>query len=129
MKELTKEQYIERVSVSNYERAYLLLLEDNAVYLRANMDFGGDIGLRIEMMHFELDKKLGFWEADCNCRERYPGGIYFIEYESFEEAEEKIINDFLDLEENVIYLYSEDNELKDLVNSYPDKTLVYVVTD
>ena len=129
MKELTKEQYIERVSVSNYERAYLLLLEDNTVFLRANMDFGGEIRLRIEMMHFELEPELGFWEANCNCRDRYPGGIYFIEYESFEEAEEKIINDFLDLEENVIYLYSEDNELKDLVNSYPDKTLVYVVTD
>ena len=115
MKELTKEQYIERVSVSNYERAYLLLLVDNTVYLRANLDFGGEIGLRIEMMRFELEPELGFWK--------------FIEYDSYEEAEEKIINDFLDLEENAIYLYCEDNELKDLVNSYPDKTLVYVVTD
>lgn len=129
MKELTKEQYIEKVSVSNYERAYLLLLVDNTVYLRANLDFGGEIGLRIEMMRFELEPELGFWKANCNCRAKYPGGIYFIEYDSYEEAEEKIIYDFLDLEENLIYLYCEDNELKYLVNSYPDKTLVYVVTD
>lgn len=61
MKEITKKQYIERIN--DYERLYLVMTDDHNIYLKADIEYGGEIGLRIEMMDFKLDTSLTFWNA------------------------------------------------------------------
>ena len=78
MQEITKEQYIERIN--DHERLYLVTTDDHNIYLKADIEYGGEIGLRIEMMDFKLDTSLTFWNACNECRCRYTGGICFIEY-------------------------------------------------
>ena len=122
---ITKEQYIQ--SIYDYEKLYLITIESNIVYLKADIERGGDIELRIEMMEFKLDTSLTFWESCCECRCRYPGGISFIEYDTYEEAQLNVIDDFLNLSQNSIYLFCEENELIAVAEKYNNQS-VYVLT-
>lgn len=124
MRVITKEQYIQ--SIYDYEKLYLITIENNKVYLKADIERGGDIELRIEMMDFKLDTSLTFWEACGECRCRYPGGIYFIEYDTYEEAQLNVIDDFINLSPNSIFLFCEDNELQAVAEKYNNQS-VYVL--
>ncbi|MGN1305119.1 MAG: hypothetical protein ACI4YB_08800 [Oscillospiraceae bacterium] len=125
MQEITKEQYVQ--SVNDYEKLYLITIENNEVYLKADIERGGDIELRVEIMDFKLDTSLTFWKACGECRCRYPGGIYFIEYDTYEEAQLNVIDDFLNLSPNSIFLFCEDNELQEVAEKYNNQS-VYVLT-
>ena len=90
MKELTRQQYI--ANIDNYEKLYLIIVEDENIYLRA--DFENEEILRIEMLYAELNPALKFLDAEQEGRKNYCGKIYFIEYESNEIAEQNILTDF-----------------------------------
>ena len=126
MQVLSKEQYVS--TISDIEKAYLISIKYGKAYLRADIEKAGDIGLRIEMMDFELDTSYGFYKANNICRNNYSGGISFIEYDSFEEAERSALNDFLRISDNAIFLFCDDNELNELMNNYSDDIDIYVVT-
>ena len=125
MQEITKEQYIR--SINDYEKLYLIVTENDIVYLKADIERGGDIELRVEIMDFELDTSLTFWEACGECRGRYCGGINFIEYNSYEEACANVLDDFLKLAPDSIYLQCDDNELKSVLEKYRNQS-IYILT-
>lgn len=122
---ITKEQYVQ--SIYDYEKLYLITVKNKEVYLIADIERGGDIELRVEMMNFQLDTSLTFWEACGECRCHYPGGIYFIEYNTYEEAQANVINDFLNLSQNAIYLFCEENELPAVAEKHNNQN-IYVLT-
>ena len=125
MTELTRAEYVS--SITDYEKAQLININNDKIYLRADIECGGGIGLRIETMCFELNTKLGFWKANSECRNNI-GCINFIEYDSYEDADSQIINDFVSIENNALYLKCRDDELKDIKTKYPDSTAIYVIT-
>ena len=133
MKELSKEEF--KNNIFDQEKIYLISIEGDKVYLQADIEFGGDIGLRIDIMDFDLDTSLGFWNASGECCGRYCGGMTFIEYDSYEEASERILDDFLNLHNSSVYwdrepmyLYCEDYELDCITKAYTDKSLIYITT-
>ena len=115
-----------------HDKVYLFadIEEDNDTYDDNNEFFA----FRIELLEFELDTTLTFSEANLECRERYCGGIYFIEYNSVNESRTNVLKDFLSLFEKMpklkqaIYLLCEDDELKDILKEYPDN-VIYVMTN
>ena len=118
MKELTRQQYIE--NICDYEKLYLLIVEGENIYLRA--DFENEENLRIEMLHAELNPALNFLDAEQAGRKNYCGKIYFIEYENNEIAEQNILTDFLNLaDDNAIFLLYENDDLKKILEIYPNK--------
>ena len=123
MQELTKIQYIK--SVTDYEKLYLVISDDESIFLRADIE--NEENLRIEMMYFELNTAFSFSLANSECRERYAGKIYFIEYDSDEEAEKNILKDFLSLSDNAIFLLCEDDELKNILPKYPNESIYVVI--
>ena len=125
MQEITKEQYIKRIN--DYERLYLVTTDDHNIYLKSDIERGGEIGLRIEMMDFMLDTSLTFWNACNECRCRYTGGICFVEYDSYEEAKQNIIIDFLNLSPNAIYLFCKDTEIQEVADSFSNQN-IYILT-
>lgn len=125
MQEITKEQYIKRIN--DYERLYLVTTDDHNIYLKSDIERGGEIGLRIELMDFMLDTSLTFWNACNECRCRYTGGICFIEYDTYEEAKQNIIIDFLNLSPNAIYLFCKDNEIQEAADNYSNQN-IYILT-
>lgn len=124
MQEITRDEYIS--NIVDYEKTHLIITTDYAVYLRADIDTGGDIGLRLEYMYFEMDTSLPFNESNSDSR-NCGRSIYFDEYGSFEEAEQEAIKDFLYICEDAIYLMCEENDLKDILPKYKNKS-IYVVT-
>ena len=126
MTEITKQEYISLIN--NYELLYLVGIESEKIYLRADIEYGGDVGLRIEQMNFELNTYLPFSEANSNCRGNYCGGIRFIEYCDEIEANQRIISDFLKLGNKPIYLKCCDDDIKNVINSYPDEQAYIVIT-
>lgn len=124
MKEITKEQYV--LSISDYEDAYLIQTDNGKIYLYGDIEYGGEIGLRIEMMNFEMDTDLPIAEASSECRGYYAGGINFIEYESEEEAKQYVIEDFLSLRKNAKFISCKSDELKVIAQTYKDQ-LIYIV--
>lgn len=125
MQEITKEQYIERIN--DHERLYLVTTDDHIICLKADIEYGGEIGLRIEMMDFKLDTSLTFWNACNEFRCRYTGEICFIEYDTYEEAKQNIIIDFLNLSPNAIYLFCKDNEIQEAADNYSNQN-IYILT-
>ena len=141
MKELNCEQYIK--NIVNYEKLYLLLTHKDKVYLFADIEehenyIIGGLVYRIELLEFDLDTSLSFSEANAEGRERYFGDIYFIEYKSRKESEKKVLKDFFNLakeiknkekinkeptDKKIIYVLCEENELKDVLKSYPDNII------
>ena len=116
MIQLTKEQYI--AQINDLEKIYLIYISHKNIYLNADIEKGGDIGLRIEIMNFLLDTSLGFWNANNECRSKYVGGISFIEYNNYKDATETIISDFLNLNNNAIFIKCKDSELNDISKLY-----------
>ena len=117
MKELTRQQYIE--NICNYEKLYLIIVEDNKIFLRADIEDAEN--LRIEMLHAELNPALKFLDAEQAGRENYCGKIYFIEYENSEIAAKNFLIDFLKLANDAIFLLYENDNLKKILEIYPDK--------
>lgn len=125
MQELSKEQYIS--TISDLEKIYLVELVNDRMYLLSDIEKGGDIGLRIENMFFEMNTLLGFQKANRECRGNYSGGISFIEYNDYNEAECNIINDFINLEKEAIYLSCFDTDMEKVIYKYPSKARLYIV--
>lgn len=125
MQEVIKDCFMQ--NIIDCEKLYLINIENNEVILKADIERGGDIGLRVEMMNFKLDTSLTFWESAIECRSRYSGGIQFIEYDTYEEAQLNIIDDFLSLSPQSIYLMCENNELQLIATKYNYQS-IYVLT-
>ena len=56
MKELTRQQYIK--NICNYEKLYLIIVEDNKIFLRADIEDAEN--LRIERLYSQR-KKVKLW--------------------------------------------------------------------
>ena len=118
MKELTRQQYIK--NICDYEKLYLIIVEDNKIFLRADIE--DTENLRIEMLHAELNSALKFIDAEQESRKNYCGKIYFIEYENSEIAAKNILKDFLNLaDDESIFLLYENDDLKKILEIYPNK--------
>lgn len=117
MKELTRQQYIK--NICDYEKLYLIIVEDNKIFLRADIEDAEN--LRIEMLHAEWNPALNFLDAEQEGRKNYCGKIYFIEYENNEIAAKNILKDFLKLANDAIFLLYENDNLKKILEIYPDK--------
>lgn len=124
VQEISKEQYV--LSISDYENAYLIQTCNGKIYLYGDIEYGGEVGLRIEMMNFEMDTDLPFSEASSECRGYYAGGINFIEYDNEEEAKQYVIQDFLNLTKGAKYISCKSNDMKLLTHNYK-KHLIYIV--
>lgn len=124
MQEVTKEKYIQ--SIMDFETLYLIEIENNKVFLKSDIECGGDIGLRTEIMNFKLDTSLTFRETCSECRSHYTGGIQFIEYDSYDDAKLSVIDDFLNLSPQSIYLICEDKELQAFTTKYNNQS-VYIL--
>ena len=127
MKEITKEQYLQ--DVNDFEKMYLIAVDGGRVFLRADIERGGEVGLRIETMNFELDTAFGFWQANVDCRGRYAGGISFIEYENYDEAESRVMDDFVGIADRATFVYCGDGELKNIASVCPDGAFLYARTE
>ncbi|MGN1137067.1 MAG: hypothetical protein ACI4SF_12720 [Oscillospiraceae bacterium] len=79
------------------------------------------------MMDFKLDTSLTFWNACNECRCRYTGGICFIEYDTYEEANQNVIMDFLNLSPDAIYLFCQDTEIQAAADNYQNHN-IYILT-
>ena len=130
MQEISREEYISRINPQEncYLNLNLIYCSEDKIYLIADIEDKGN--LRIEMMKFKMDTSLNFLEANSECRGRYSGGIYFIEYDSEEETEKNIIKDFMDIETyvEIIYLLCKEDDLKNILPKYKNK-IIYVMTD
>ena len=125
MQEISRKEYIN--NVVDYEKLYLILVDDDKVYLRADIE--NEENLRIEIMDFEMDTSLNFLESNSdsrNCGRK----IYFIEYDSYEMAEKNIVKDFMNLYENceIVYLLCREDDLKNILQKYKNKS-IYVITE
>ena len=121
LQKLTRQEYVS--NIVDLESLHLLTVSDGKVYLRSDIELTGDGELRIEMMDFMLDQSLTLSEANSVCRGHYAGGIYFIEYGSIREAKENIMADFLEIEPDGIYLFCNDDELKQITEKYTNKNV------
>lgn len=117
MKELTRQQYLE--NIYDFEKLYLIVTESDKIYLRADIE--NEENLRIEMFYLELNTSLKFFDAEQEARQDYCGKIYFIEYDSNEIAEKNILTDFLELADDAIFLLYENDDLKKILATYPNK--------
>ena len=117
MQELTRQEYIE--NICDYEKLYLIIVEGEKIFLRADIEDAEN--LRIEMLHAELNPALKFLDAEQAGRENYCGKIYFIEYENSEIAAKNILKDFLNLADDAIFLLYENDDLKKILEIYPNK--------
>ncbi len=123
MQELTQAQYLQ--NIADYEKLYLIITENDKVFLRADIENAET--LRIEMMYFEMDTSLTFWEANSECRGNYAGKIFFVEYEGIEPAKINILNDFLNLCTNSIFLLCDNDELKNILPKYPNESIYIII--
>ena len=123
MKEISREEYIK--NIVDYEKLYLILVDDDKVFLRSDIE--NEENLRIEMMNFEMNTSLNFLESNSDSR-NFGGKIYFIEYDSYETAEKNIVEDFLNIESNSIYLICNESDLKNILQKYKNKS-IYVITE
>lgn len=123
MKEVTKEQWLS--SVTDLEKLYLIQTDNGKVYLLSDIEYGGDMGLRIEMMYFEMNTERPFSTANSECRGHYTGGITFIEYNTKEEADRYVLTEFLDLKKNAIYLLCSECEFKEVSQLYLNN-IIYI---
>ena len=121
---MTRQQYIK--NICNYEKLYLIIVEDENIYLRA--DFENEEFLRIEMLYAELNPALKFLDAEQEGRKNYCGKIYFIEYESNEIVKKNILTDFLNLaDDDAIFLLYENDNLKNFLKIYPNKNIFLLI--
>lgn len=127
METLNKEQFISKKS--DIERVYLISIHDGKIYLRADIEKGGDNGLRIEMMDFKIDTSYGLHEANSLCRSNYPSGISFIEYNSYNEAEHRILDDFLNIDNKAVFQYCNNDELRQVLSCYLHDENKYIIIE
>ena len=118
MKEVTREGYVK--NITDYEKLHLIIVEDDKIFLRADIE--NEEVLRIEMMYFEMDTSLNFTNANSECRGRYAGGIYFCDAD-----EENVIEKFLNIDGNAIYLICAEDDLKNILSRYKN-TSIYILT-
>ena len=123
MQEISRKEYIN--NVVDYEKLYLIFVDDDKVFLRADIE--NEENLRIEIMDFEMDISLNFLESNSDSR-NCGGKIYFIEYENYESAEKNIVEDFLNIEKDSIYLICDEYDLKNILQKYKNKS-IYVITE
>ena len=126
MKEISKEKYIE--ICKDYEKLYLITILADKVYLRSDIEYGGELQIpRIEIMDFEVNTLLPFSEACVECRGNYVGGINYIEYDSEKMANENALNDFLKLEPKAIFVVCRNNELIDIARVFNEISIYIIV--
>ena len=125
MKRISRNEFIS--GAENLEQLYLLEVFDGKVFLRSDIEYGGDLQIpRVEIMRFEMNTEMPISIACSECRSRYSGGISFIEYYNESEAMDCALNDFLELANDAVYLSCKDNELSNIAESFT-KAYIYTV--
>lgn len=117
MQEISKEKYVK--NISDYEKLCLIIVEEDKIFLRA--DIQTEENLQIEMMKFEMNTSLNFTNSNSDSR-NCGGKIYFFETDS-----DNVIKDFLDIDRDAIYLICNEDDLKNILPTYKNKSL-YVLT-
>lgn len=127
MKKISRIQFIS--GVKDIEQLYLFEIVNSKVFFRGDIEHGGDLQIpRIEMMRFEINKKLPVSTASSECRSCYTGGITFIEYDDEEESAICALNDFLRLVNDVVYVSCGENELENIAENFT-KAYIYTVLE
>ena len=139
MREVSKIEYIK--SFKDYEQCYFISTEYGIPYLRADIEHGEEIGLRIETMYFRLIPNnsnlyisMNLSELNSNCRGYYAGGISFIEYETYEEAEQCVLEDFISISDSEhfntykpVFLKCKEKDLLLITQRYPNSNIYLLV--
>lgn len=143
-KTVSKDEYIS--SVSDKEKLYYIHTEDGVPYLRADIEYGGEIHPRVELyaeiynngfcltpskypelnIHDNISKLVG------EIRGYYAGGICFIEYQDKDTAEKKVLYDFMHFYEKgvtPIYIRCIESSLHQLVQVFPNADLFIQIVD
>lgn len=127
MKSISRNEFI--LSVTNLEQLYLLEAFDGKVFLRSDIEYGGDLQIpRVEIMRFEMNTEMPISIACSECRSRYTGGISFMEYYNESEAISCALNDFLRLANDAVYLSCKENELSNIAESFT-KASIYAISE
>lgn len=127
MQSLSKEQY--KRAIVNGEKAFLLFINKQDVFIIADMEVGGEIPrYRVELMDFKLNTLEPILNTTVECRTFYCGGINFIEYnEGFDDTFDLAIKDFLALQDDAKYLICENMDLYKISRMYDNQYLyIYV---
>ncbi len=127
MKRISRNEFIS--GVTNLEQLYLLEVFDGKVFLRSDIEYGGDLQIpRVEIMRFEMNTEMPISIACSECRSRYTGGISFMEYYDESEAIACALNDFLGLANDAVYLSCKENELSNIAENFT-KASIYAISE
>ncbi len=140
-KVVSKDEYVKSASDSDLEYCYYIHTENGVPYLRADIEYGGEIELRAELMNFalvpegsNLSYSMNISDLAAECRGYYSGGIGFIEYETWDEADDNVLNDFLSVRTKTqpvtpIYIICRNDSLRRLIQVFPDADLFLLIKD
>lgn len=141
-KTISKDEYIN--SVSDKEKLYYIHTEHGIPYLRADIEYGGEIQPRVELFAEIYTTGFCLVGSGCSlkfdnisdmvgeCRNNYVGGICFIEYQDYETAEKKVLYDFMHFYEKgvtPIYIRCIESSLHQLVQVFPNADLFIQIVD
>lgn len=121
------DQYTE--AIMNGEKAFLIYIENGAVWIIADMEIGGNIPrYRVELMDFKLNILEPILYTTVECRTFYCGGINFIEYdEELDDTFNLALKDFLALQNDAKYLICGNMDLYKISSMYDNQYLyIYV---
>lgn len=116
-------------AIVNCERAFLLYIDKDSVWIIADMEIGGyNPRLRVELMNFKLNIFEPILYTTVECRANYCGGISFIQYdENLDNILSLALNDFLALQNNAEYLICGNMDLQKISKKYDEQYLyIYV---
>ena len=127
--------YIEKLKSADAENALLIHIENGIPYLRADIEYGGEIHPRIELMNFALvqdesDFSEKISDLNSECRGYYAGGICFIEYENEDVADNNFLYDFLKAYEektSPLYMSCKETALKRICTVFPNADIFLLV--
>lgn len=134
---VSQEEYTSKAS--NFEKCYYIHTENGVPYLRADIEYGGEVQLRVELMNFALVPKdsdlsihMNISDLAVDCRGYYVGGICFIEYNTWDEADDNVLNDFLNVHTmtqpvSPVYIICRDDALNKIVEVFPNADIFLLV--
>lgn len=132
--------------VTDKEKLYNIRVIDRVPYLRADIEYGGDVQPRVELFaeiynngfcltpskYPELSIYDRISDLVVEIRGYYAGGICFIEYQNHEVAEKNVLHDFLQFYEqdsSPIYIRCGESSLHRLVQTFPNANLFIQIVE
>lgn len=129
---VTRDEYVK--AIDDIERAYLLEIQRNTVYLRANMRVANNRYWylpRVEQLHAALGRGILLRAQARKARDLYTENITLSEFFGDEErAKADVIRHFLGLSGNALYAFCAEDELEVIRHAFTNESVyVYVKED